>query len=104
MKEILPALQFLPLIILVAVIALVGLYWAIKTEHFLDSARHFNQKLHLGLDSFFPRPVFTPRAEANYLRLQASGGLLLFTWTVRFIGLLLFLFSLAILVRIISIY
>jgi hypothetical protein len=89
---------------LMVVIILVGLYWAIMTEDFLNRARRFNQKLHLGLDGLFPRPVFTPRAQANYLRLQANGGLLFFTWTVRFIGLFLVLFSMITLARIISIY
>jgi len=97
-------LPFLPLIILMIVIALVGLYWAIMTEHFLTLARRLNERLHVGLDNFFSRPVFTFRAQANYLRLQANGGLLFFTWTVRFIGLSLVLFSLITLARIISIY
>jgi nitrogen fixation-related uncharacterized protein len=104
MKEIIHLLPFLPLITLMVVITLMGLYWAIMTEQFLSLARRLNQKLHLGLDSFFTRPVFSPRAQANYLRLQANGGLLFFTWTVRFIGLSLVLFSLITLARIISIY
>lgn len=72
--------------VLTGLLIAVGLYWSILTRHFLNWTTKYNESFHRRIDSHLTQPVLVPRAQANYARLQANGGMTLFTWAIRLIG------------------
>jgi hypothetical protein len=91
---------FIPFIILLIVFAAIGLYFALFTRHFLAWTTLSNQKLHKRIDNRLGRPVLETRANLNYARLQANGGLSFFTWSIRTIGIALVVISIINVLRI----
>jgi hypothetical protein len=85
------------------VFAAVGTYFAVFTRHFLAWTTLSNQKLHKRIDDHIGRPVLTTRAEINYARLKANGGLNFFTWSIRIIGIALIILSIVNIFRVISV-
>jgi hypothetical protein len=77
----------IPMTVLMGLFIAIGLYWAILTRHFLDWTTRYNESFHRRIDSPLAQPVLVPRAQDNYARLQANGGMVLFTWAIRFIGI-----------------
>jgi hypothetical protein len=90
----------IPYILLIGIFTVIGVYFIFWTNHFLRWNSLSNKRLHVYIDGMVGRPVLVPRAEANYARLQASGGLLIFKWTIRVIGIILTVFSLLTIARI----
>jgi hypothetical protein len=80
--------------ILIAILAAIGVYWAFMSRHFLGWTTRYNARIHKSIDSHLTQPVLTPRAEANFARLTANGGLTCFVWTIRVIGTALACFAL----------
>jgi hypothetical protein len=94
---------FIPFFIMLFVFAAIGIYFAVFTRHFLAWTTLSNQKLHKRIDSRIGRPVLTTRAEINYARLKANGGLNFFTWSIRIIGIALIALSIINIFRVISV-
>jgi hypothetical protein len=81
--------HYISMLVLMAGFMAVGLYWAIGAHHFLKWTMRHNSSLHQQIDGYLGQPVLVARAQTNIAKLQASGGITLFTWTVRGIGICL---------------
>jgi hypothetical protein len=95
-------LRFIPYAVLTLIFISVGIYFAVFTRHFLGWTSQSNQKLHRQIDNHLGKPVLGTRAQINYARLQANGGLNLFTWSIRIIGIALVAYSILVIFRILS--
>jgi hypothetical protein len=80
-------MHYVSMLVLMAAFMAVGIYFAIGTRHFLKWTTAHNTSLHEQIDSYIGQPVLTPRAQANYAKLENNGGLTFFTWTIRGIGI-----------------
>jgi hypothetical protein len=95
-------LRFIPYAVLTLIFISVGIYFTVFTRHFLRWTTQSNQKLHRQIDNRLGKPVFETRAQINYTRMQANGGLNLFTWSIRIIGIALIAYSILFIFRMIS--
>jgi hypothetical protein len=78
--------HYISMLVLMAAFMAVGIYWAVGTRHFLKWTMSHNASLHSRIDGYLGQPVLLPRAQANYARLQANGGMTFFTLAIRAIG------------------
>ena len=79
--------HYISMLVLMAVFMAVGVYWALGATHFLRWTTAHNASLHQQIDGHIGRPVLTSLAMTNYARMQANGGMRVFTWAVRGIGI-----------------
>lgn len=79
--------HYISMLCLMAAFMAVGIYWAFGARHFLNWTMKHNASLHSQIDGCIGQPVLATRAQANYARLQANGGITFFTWTIRAIGI-----------------
>lgn len=96
-------IRFIPMIFLMGGFTFIGTYLLTSTSHFIDWTIRYNQSVHRQIDSRVGQPVLTMRAQENYARLKANGGLTVFTWAVRGIGVSLTMFGIFTICRIISV-
>jgi len=79
--------HYISMLCLMAAFMAVGIYWAFGARHFIAVTMKHNASLHNQIDNYIGQPVLTTRAQANYARLQANGGMTFFTWIIRGIGI-----------------
>ncbi|GEM_PF-6827828 len=79
--------HYISMLVLMAAFTAVGVYWAVGTNHYLKWTMAHNASLHQKIDSCIGQPVMTTRAQENYARLQSNGGMTVFTWGIRGIGI-----------------
>jgi hypothetical protein len=84
---------FLPFVIIMFIFVAIGVYFVIFTRHFLSWTIRSNKAIHKQIDSHLARPVLEARAQVNYSRLQANGGLNFFIGSIRIIGIALIVLS-----------
>ena len=79
--------HYISMLVLMAVFMGVGIYWAFGARHFLKWTMRHNASLHQQIDSYLGQPILETRAQANYAKLESNGGITLFTWAIRAIGI-----------------
>ena len=80
--------RLIPMLILMGVFAVIGLYWAVLTGHFLAWTEKYKDSFHKFVDSKLTQPVIE-RAKENYAQLNSARGSVVLTWGVRMIGVVL---------------
>jgi|WetSurMetagenome_2_1015567.scaffolds.fasta_scaffold899747_1 hypothetical protein len=95
-------LRLLPFFVSMIVFISVGVYLALFTRNFLSWNRRCNEKLHRYVDCRLARPVLEARAQINYAHMETNGGLSVFIWSIRVIGTALILFSIMMIIRMIT--
>lgn len=78
---------------LMGLLAGIGIYWAVMTDHFLEWTTQANLKLRKRLDTYFAQPVLVKQSYFSYCRMAQDGTIVAFTWSLRFLGLMLSFFA-----------
>jgi hypothetical protein len=86
-------IQYILVLALMGLLAGIGIYWAVMTEHFLEWTTQSNLKLRKRLDTYFAQPVLAERSYFSYCRMAQDGTIVTFTWSLRFLGLMLSFFA-----------
>ena len=74
-------LRFVPMFLLMGVFAVIGLYWAVLTHHFIDWARKYNEG--------FQKIVGNDSAQTRVAEMSSAAGNMFLVWGIRMIGVAL---------------
>jgi hypothetical protein len=75
-------LRFIPVFILMGVFAVIGLYWAVLTRHFIDWASKYNE-------SFQKIVGGSSQSRVQVAEAQPASSSTFLTWGIRLIGVAL---------------